>query len=88
MKSAEHFYVKYVLNPNLETSKFSFSVSLKVSKKATERNRIKRIFRAAIFQLEKENKLKRGSYSFVIKSALILNSDSNDVLQMISRLFL
>lgn len=88
IKSADGFYVKFILNPNLETSKYSFSVSLKVSKNATERNRIKRIFRAAIYQLEKDKKLPLGSYSFVIKSLNLKDLKSNDLQNIILGLFL
>ena len=69
--SGELFDIKVWYDDSLENSKFAIAVSLKVDKRSTVRNRIKRVFRAAIVELEKEGKFRRGKYLFVVKDSKI-----------------
>lgn len=87
-KIGEGFYIKYILDDAIANSLYSFSVSTKVSKSSVIRNRLKRLFKAAVCELETEGKLKKGSYAFVIKSSELRNLKSDEVVSMIQRLFL
>lgn len=50
-------------------TQYAISVSVKIDKRATVRNRIKRRIRAAIIHLAQEGKLPTGKHLIVVKSA-------------------
>ena len=55
--------------------RIGFVVGLKVSKKAVQRNRIKRQMREIVRLLLKENKIKKGYHMAIIAKPEILESD-------------
>lgn len=64
------FNIKYLKN-NLDCSRFAFVISTKISKKATERNKIKRQLRAII--REKIKNLQNNYDLIIIAQTKILN---------------
>ena len=69
------FFILKVLNNNLKISRFAFVISQKVSKKATERNKIKR--RMSSFLEENFQKIKIG-FDFVFIVLLSAKDKSFD----------
>ncbi len=63
----ESYIQKVWFDDTLDFPKFAIIVSKKVDKRATERNRQKRVLREKILQNAKEGKYKLGKYIFVIK---------------------
>jgi ribonuclease P protein component len=64
-------------------AKGAFVVSTKVDKRAVVRNRIKRTFRAAFFQLAKENSIRRANYVFIVKNSEWKDRSSDEVLEFL-----
>ncbi len=68
--STENIDIKVWFDEKLEFPQFCFIVSKKVSKDATDRNKIKRILRAEIYKLIKTGKVKNAKYVFIVKKPL------------------
>ena len=83
----DDFFVRAWFDKDQSENKFAISVSAKVSKKATQRNRIKRLFRAAIFDLEKEKFFRKGSYLFVIRNSSLAELKLNEIKLKIHEVF-
>ncbi len=76
---SELFDVKVWYDNAIEASKFAVIVSKKVHKSAVIRNTIKRKFKAAIFELEKEQFFRRGSYMVLVKAATVADLKSQEL---------
>ena len=71
---SKSFILKLLLSPKQNTAQFSIIASVKVSKSAVVRNRLKRIIRQAIHT--HINKIKSGKYAIILKqSATIIPSN-------------
>lgn len=84
---SEYFFVRCWYDDALENSKFAFAVSLKVDKKAVVRNRIKRVLKAAVYELNNETFFKRGKYLFVVKSNALSEMKSPQVSALLQKSF-
>lgn len=58
---------------------FAVSISTKVDKRATVRNRIKRLIRQAFFELTREDKIRKGKYVFIIKNREVFSKTLKEV---------
>jgi ribonuclease P protein component len=76
------FDIRYTSAPEF---KFTFIVSTKISKRAVDRNKIKRKFRAAVGNLIKQDKLNSGNYVFITRSIELLKYKSQEYEEMISK---
>lgn len=77
--SSELFDLKILESQNNKNPKFVFIVSKKVHKSSVKRNRIKRIFRAAIRDLTKVNYFEISNYMFFIKSPNLVSMSKRDL---------
>lgn len=82
--SSEYFDIRLISDDSLENPVMTISISVKVSKRAVVRNRMKRLFREAFSQLMKENKLSKAKYLVVAKNAKLEEMKSQDVKALIS----
>lgn len=82
--SSELFHVKFL--PITEGNFWAISVGLKVSKKAVVRNRVKRLFRAAIIQNAQisSSTIKPGKYLIVARSTAITSLSSGEIGRLLS----
>jgi ribonuclease P protein component len=55
--------------------RFAISISTRVDKRATVRNRIKRKIRSRVQQLVKEDKIPKGKYLIIVKSPRLADND-------------
>lgn len=80
----KNLYIKTKKN-NLDNSRFGIIVSAKVSKKAVERNRLKRIIREII----KENLeiIKKDQDVVIVLNSLIVNKKKEDILKILLSAF-
>lgn len=80
--SGKGFDIKVWFDNTLESPKFTIIVSKKVDKSAVKRNLIKRKFRAAIFEILKENSLqifKNANYIIIIRSPEVAELKSTEI---------
>lgn len=77
--TSEKFDIRVLSDDSKTIPQFSIAVSKKIDKRSFIRNTIKRKFRAAIYELLKENFFKNGSYLFIIKSVNIADLSSNEL---------
>jgi ribonuclease P protein component len=82
--SSEFFDIRVISDESLDNPVMTISISVKVSKRAVVRNRIKRLFREAFSQLMKEEKLNKAKYLVVAKNAALEEMKSQDVKKLIS----
>ena len=68
--------VRFLADETLANPLFAITVSTKASKSAVERNRIRRIIKPAIEKLVENNKVKKGKYLILIRTA---DSNENEV---------
>ncbi|MBU0648137.1 ribonuclease P protein component [Patescibacteria group bacterium] len=80
----QYLIVKYI--PSAEHSKFGFIVSTKISKKATQRNRIKRILRENI-RLHFLPKQTKHIEAVVIAQKKIIGKNSSEINQDLQSIF-
>lgn len=80
------FDVKVWYDNSLTHPLFAVIVSTKIDKRAVVRNTIKRKFRAALFELLKENFFKPANYIFLIKDVKIMDLKSYEIKLMIQNL--
>ena len=80
----KRFDIKVVQEDLLNFPKVAISVSVKVSKKAVVRNRIKRVLREAIRLLIVEDKLPNAKYLIVLKSATVSEDTPADLVSELS----
>lgn len=87
-KSATEHSPNSVTNQNQPVSQWAISVGLKVSKSAVVRNRIKRLFRAAILQsLKYSNPSKfSGKFLIVARSNAISQLSSEEVFGLLQKI--
>lgn len=71
-------FIKFKKN-NLEVPRFGFIAGLKISKKAVERNRIKRLL-SEVVRVELKHIKNNYDIITVVKSAAIIKADKNDVI--------
>lgn len=70
----------------LEKTQFGFIVSNKISKKATVRNRLKRLLRAATYKLLPQ--IKPGFNVVILGKSLLVGKELPEILQETGKLFL
>lgn len=80
-KNRDYFPAKEDSNAFEKQLKIAFTVGLKVSKKAVERNRIKRQTREVVRLLLKDNKLKSGYYLLFVARPTIKDKDFTEISQ-------
>jgi ribonuclease P protein component len=81
--SSEFFDIRVISDSTLGNPVMTVSISVKVSKRAVVRNRIKRLFREAFSQLMKEGKLESAKYLVVAKSAKLEEMKTQEVKELI-----
>jgi len=81
----EYFFVKAWFDDNLDFPKFAISVSIKVSKRAVVRNRIKRKLRASIAEMIAENpSFRRGKYLVIVKSSELRELSNDKIKELLN----
>jgi len=75
-----------VLPNNLQASRFGFVVSLKVSKKAVVRNRVKRLLRGVVLRLL--NKIRSGYDVLFLTKSSIQGTNEMEITKQVETLFL
>lgn len=86
--SFENINLKYIAN-NLSQSRVGFIVSQKISKKAVDRNRLKRLLRESFRLALKENKLKAGFDIVIVPYPKILDNGIKELkLEEINKIIL
>ena len=85
--SGEGFDLKVWFDNSLESPKFTVIISKKIHKSAVKRNQIKRRFRAAIFEILKENQnmFSRANYVVIIRSSDLLDLKSGDIANLLRK---
>lgn len=66
---SQSFLIKTLTKPDLETPKVTVIVSVKISKSAVVRNRLKRVIRQAVH--EYIGQIKPASYAFILKKTAV-----------------
>lgn len=64
---------------NLEYPLFAVSISTKIDKRATVRNKIKRKIRAVFFNLSKQGLVKKGKYVLIVKNRELLSTNIDEI---------
>lgn len=85
--SSEGFDLKVWFDNSLESPRFTVIISKKIHKSAVKRNQIKRRFRAAIFEILKENQnmFSRANYIVIIRSSDLLDFKSGDIANLLRK---
>lgn len=74
-----HMDIRVWRDNNLEYPLFSVSISTKVDKRATVRNKIKRKIRVVFFDLSKQGIVKKGKYVLIVKNRELLNMNLDEI---------
>ncbi len=75
--SNDYFDMRVWYEDSLDNSQYAISISTKVDKRATIRNRIKRKVKAAIMDLPKN--LKKAKYLIIIKNSDLRDMQNSDI---------
>lgn len=78
--SGELFDIKVWYDDALLNPLMTISISVKIDKRATVRNKIKRKIRAVWSEILKTEKIRKGKYLIIIKSAK-LEETTNDIIR-------
>ncbi len=81
--SSELFDIRVWNSTELKTPVMAVSISTKISKRSTVRNRIKRLFREAFRVLISEGKLKPAKYLVIVRSAQLEEMKSGEIKNLI-----
>jgi ribonuclease P protein component len=71
----EMLHIRLWYDDKLNSPKCAITISTKVHKNATVRNRIKRKLRVGIIELNSSGKLLPGKYLFIVKSTELASAD-------------
>ena len=84
----EDFLILKAFPNNLESSRFGFVISSKVSKKSVIRNKIKRWLRQAVlFQLKKDNKIQKSIDVVIIIKPRMSIKNFQEIQVVINKIF-
>lgn len=79
------FYLKFLQNDSLANSKFGIIIPKKAIKLSVNRNRVKRVFRAALADLIKDGEFKKvGFYVFFVSDEKLVDLALEDVKKQIT----
>lgn len=74
-----HMDVRVWRDDNIAYPMFAVSISTKVDKRATVRNKIKRKIRVVFFDLSKQGIVKKGKYVLIVKNRELLNMNLDEI---------
>lgn len=75
--TGELFDTKVWYDDTLENSLMTISISTKIDKRATVRNKIKRKIRAVWADILRQEKMRKGKYLIIIKNSALAEIDNN-----------
>ncbi|MEP7103343.1 MAG: ribonuclease P protein component [Candidatus Dojkabacteria bacterium] len=82
--SGELFDLKVWYDNTLGNPLMTISISVKVDKRSTVRNKIKRKLRAVWAELLKENKITKGKYLIIVKSPKLEETENSEIKKLLS----
>jgi ribonuclease P protein component len=80
-----HFDVR-VVPSSATTARFGVSISAKIDKRATVRNRIKRLLRAAAWELIKNQQLPVADYLVIVRSSELANLTAVEISRQLTNI--
>lgn len=75
----EYFDTRMWFDDAIESPKFAISVSTKIDKRSTVRNRIKRKLRAVIQEIVKEANVRKANYLLIVKSVKLVEMNNVEI---------
>lgn len=82
----EYLTIKTWFDDSLASPQFAISISVRVDKRASVRNLIKRRIRAAILELVREEKIRKAKYLIIVKNDQLKAFKSTEVAKLLERL--